>query len=154
MRRATMLRGRITEQRDGGIWNEVWELPPPPLLSWHPNPVNASHTIKFCSVEGASARLFPSLTSMACCVSPGELVLRATADVVCLSGERQEEHSFIKKKCSAIEAVECKVDKWLITSRNGMIHHFLKLSSLKNRLWRSISVFYSWSSCLLQSMNL
>lgn len=25
MRRATMLQGRITEQRDGGIWNEVWE---------------------------------------------------------------------------------------------------------------------------------
>lgn len=106
-------------------------------------------------LEGASPpRLFPSLMSTACCVSQGELVLRATADVVRLSGEHREERSFIKRKCSAIEAVECKVDKWLITSRNGMIHHFLKLSSLKHRLWRSISVFYSRSSCLLQYMNL
>ncbi len=26
MRRATVLQGRITQQRDEGIWNEVWEL--------------------------------------------------------------------------------------------------------------------------------
>lgn len=34
MRRATMLQGRITEQRDVGIWNEVWEPPPPPSISF------------------------------------------------------------------------------------------------------------------------
>lgn len=51
------------------------------------------------------------------------------------------------------EQVQCsrgskgEVDKWLITSRNEMIHHFLKLSSLKDYLWRYIIVFYSRWSC-------
>lgn len=53
MRRATMLQGRITEQRDVGIWNEVWEPPHPlpSLLSRHPHLLNTSHAIKFCSAE-------------------------------------------------------------------------------------------------------
>lgn len=32
---ATMLQGRITEQRDGGIRNEVWGAPTPPLLHFY-----------------------------------------------------------------------------------------------------------------------
>lgn len=63
VRAATVLEGRITEQRDVGIWNEVREPPHPlpSLLSRHPHLLNASHAIKFCSVEGhRPPRLLPS----------------------------------------------------------------------------------------------
>ena len=131
MRRATMLQGRIIEQRDGGIWNEVWE---PPSISF----ILTSKPLK-CFPMLAGFSIFYDRRVF------GAGWARAEGN----SGhgsfeqwEQREGHSFIKrKKCiKAVRGSKSKVDKWLITSRNEMIHHFLKLSSLKDCLWKYISV--------------
>lgn len=87
MRAATTLQGRITEQRDGGIWKEVWE--PSSNTSFHLNLLNASLAVEILQ----PSLVFPSLTSavllllfclqMSKCRGP-------TADMVGLSGESRE----------------------------------------------------------------
>lgn len=154
MRRATMLQGRITEQRDVGIWNEVWEPPPPPTL---PNPLPSLFHLFYLDIQ-TSMPPMPSDSAQWRSIPPLVSISRVcgvlfVAGWVSAQGnsrhgsferrEQREERSFIKRKTySAMEAVKCKVDKWLMTSRNEMIHHFLKLSSLKGCLWRSGSVLY------------
>ncbi len=57
MRRVTMLQGRITQQRDGVIWNEVWEPPSASFIS----------TSIFCSLRQNPSLVFASLMSVVCC---------------------------------------------------------------------------------------
>lgn len=97
-------------------------------------PLNASHSIP---------RLFPSLMSVVCYLWLDELELRAAADVLRLR-VRAERGAFIHQRGEQCNrGSKSKADKWLITSRKEMIHHFLILSSSQDCLWGYISVSYT-----------
>lgn len=140
MRRAARLQGRITEQRDGGIWNEVWELHPSSLLSFFiltakPLKCFPYHQILLC---WAASLFDPSCPWRAVCW------WRIRWRTRFIQEARAARGTFIHQgKVQSNRGRERKLDEWLITSRREMIHHILELSSLKTCQWAFISVSYS-----------
>ena len=148
MRGASTPQGRITEQRDGGICKEVWE--PSSTTSFHLNLLNASRTIRFCSPRSFFHPSRPPRRCCCCCFVSRWVSAEGQQQTWLAWAARAGRGTSIHQeevKCN--RGGECKVDKWLITPRNEMIHHFLKLSSLKDHLSRYISVSRSW--CLQQT---
>lgn len=160
IRGATMLQGRITEQRDGaGIWNEVLELPS--LLHllhlFYLDIQKKKNTFNSfqCRRNSAGPRYGLSLVSISLdrCGFVVVVVLLMWFTWALKGWAERGKFIHHEEEVQHSPGSKCKVDKWLITSRSEMIHHFLELSSLKGCLWRYISVSSSRSSCLLHFMN-
>lgn len=109
--------------------------PPPPLFISTYRPLKCFLYHQIVLVQTASL----AVMSVACCSSPDESVLteRSRQQQVWLSRavRAARRGTFIHQvEVKYNRDSKCKVDKWLITTGNEMIHHFIKLSSLKDYL--------------------
>lgn len=120
-----MLQGRITEQRDVGIWNEVWE---PSSTSF----ILTSKPLKWFSYHQTALAQTAPLSCFSISHVRGMLIVARWVSADRGGNSRWRGEALIHQvevKCNGDS--KCKIDKWLITSSNEMIHHFLKLSSFK-----------------------
>lgn len=125
--------------------------PPPPLFILTSKPLKCFQCHQIVLYEAASHTRFSISHVRGVLFVAGWVSAEGQQQTWFVRVARAERGTFIhQEEVQCNQGSKCKVDKWLITSRSEMIHHFLKLSSLKHCTWTYISVSYSRWSCLLQ----